>query len=100
MKSNGALEHNAMADLWKNTLSQIPTAYGRLSYLASLRDPNSGIYRHHGLAAMFGRDESSRALRQSQRRQGECCGDAVATSRARPMVASRPGEHLVSAAVI
>jgi hypothetical protein len=65
VKSNGVLERSAMADLWKNTLSQIPTVYGRLSYLASLRDPNSGIYRHHGLAAMFGREESSRALRQS-----------------------------------
>jgi hypothetical protein len=65
VKSSGALERNAMADLWKNTLSQIPTVYGRLSYLASLRDPNSGIYRHHGLATIFGREESSRALRQS-----------------------------------
>src|SRR5215469_3816577 len=60
-----ALENTAAGDLWKHTLSQIPTVYGRLSYLASLRDQNSGIYRHHGLAAMFGRDESSRALRDS-----------------------------------
>lgn len=61
----GALERSAAGDLWKRTLSQIPTVYGRLAYLASLRDPNSGIYRHHGLAAMFGRDESSRSLRES-----------------------------------
>lgn len=61
----GALERTAAGDLWKHTLSQIPTLYGRISYLASLRDRNSGIYRHHGLAAMFGRDESSRALRES-----------------------------------
>ena len=60
-----ALEHSAAGDLWKHTLSQIPTAYGRLSYLASLRDQNSGIYRHHGLAAVFGREESSKALRES-----------------------------------
>jgi hypothetical protein len=60
-----ALENSAAGDLWKHTLSQIPTVYGRLSYLASLRDQNSGIYRHHGLAAMFGREESSRALRES-----------------------------------
>ncbi len=60
-----ALERSAASDLWKHTLSQIPTLYGRLSYLASLRDANSGIYRHHGLAAMFGRDESSKALRES-----------------------------------
>ncbi len=59
------LERSAAADLWKHTLSRIPAVYGRLTYLASLRDRNSGIYRHHGLAAAFGRDESSRALRES-----------------------------------
>ena len=63
-RKNG-LESSAAGDLWKHTLSQIPTVYGRLSYLASLRDQNSGIYRHHGLAAIFGREESSRALRES-----------------------------------
>jgi hypothetical protein len=64
----GALERSAAGDLWKRTLSQIPTVYGRLAYLASLRDPNSGIYRHHGLATLFGRDESNRALRESHER--------------------------------
>lgn len=64
-KLKGTLERSASADLWKQTLSRIPTAYGRLAYLVSLRDPNSGIYRHHGLAAVFGRDESARALRES-----------------------------------
>jgi hypothetical protein len=37
-------------------------------YLASLRDPISGIYRHHGLSAAFGRDESNRALKDSHRK--------------------------------
>jgi hypothetical protein len=64
-KSKGTLERTALADLWKHTLSQIPTLYGRLAYLASLRDPNSGAYRHHGLSAAFGREESGNALRQS-----------------------------------
>ena len=59
------LEPDALADLWKHTLSQIPTLCGRLVYLSSLRDPNSGAYRHHGLAAAFGRDGSARALKQS-----------------------------------
>ena len=67
-KLKGALERSASADLWKHTLSRIPTAYGRLTYLVSLRDPNSGIYRHHGLASVFGRDESIRALRESHDR--------------------------------
>jgi hypothetical protein len=59
------LERSATADLFKNTLARIPTVFGRLAYLASLRDANSGIYSHHGLAAIFGRDESRKALSQS-----------------------------------
>ena len=59
------LERNALADLWKHTLSQIPNTYGRLAYLASLRDPNSGSYRHYGLSAAFGREDSTLALRKS-----------------------------------
>jgi hypothetical protein len=34
-------------------------------YLNSLRDPNSGVYRHYGLAAAFGRDQSAQALESS-----------------------------------
>ena len=64
-RPKGMLERNALADLWKHTLSQVPSAYGRLVYLASLRDPNSGIYRHHGLSAAFGREESLSAMRKS-----------------------------------
>jgi hypothetical protein len=59
------LERDALADLCKHTLSRIPTVSGRLIYLASLRDVNSGTYRHHGLAESFGRDESVRALKES-----------------------------------
>lgn len=59
------VDSTAVGDLWRHTLAQIPALYGRLFYLASLRDPNSGIYRHHGLSSRFGRDESSGALRKS-----------------------------------
>jgi hypothetical protein len=64
-RPKGTLERNALADLWKHTLSQIPNVYGRLVYLTSLRDANSGTYRHHGLSAAFGREESLSALRKS-----------------------------------
>jgi hypothetical protein len=64
-KLKGSLERSALADLWKHTLSKIPNLYGRLMYLGGLRDPNSGIYRHHGLATAFGREESGKALRAS-----------------------------------
>jgi len=64
-KPKGVLERTAVDDLWKHTLSRIPTLYGRLTYLAALRDSNSGIYRHHGLSTVFGREESGKALRAS-----------------------------------
>lgn len=67
-KLKGVLERSAAGDLWKHTLSRIPTLFGRLGYLASLRDSNSGIYRHHGLSAVFGRDDSAKALRESHER--------------------------------
>jgi hypothetical protein len=64
-KPKTGLEQSATGDLWKNTLSRIPTRFGKLAYLASLRDANSGIYHHHGLSVVFGREESNRALRQT-----------------------------------
>jgi len=60
-----ALDRNAVADLWRNTLSQIPSIFGRLVYLASLRNDNSGRYEHHGLALVCGADEADKALKQS-----------------------------------
>lgn len=59
------IERTAAADLWRNTLSQIPSVFGRLVYLSSLRNPVTGKYEHHGLALVFGSDEASRALRKS-----------------------------------
>ena len=64
-KSELKLERGATADLWRNTLSQIPTLFGRLYYLASLKDPNSGSYEHYGLAQVFGAKEADRTLRQN-----------------------------------
>jgi len=64
-KPKGVLNRGAAADLWRNTLSQIPTRFGRLVYLASLRDSNTGSYLHHGLAQVFGPAESSSVLRCS-----------------------------------
>lgn len=65
MRANDALDRSAASDLWRNTLSQIPSVFGRLVYLASLRNSNSGRYEHHGLALVFGEDEANRALKRS-----------------------------------
>jgi hypothetical protein len=64
-QANDALDRSAASDLWRNTLSQIPSLFGRLVYLASLRNANSGRYDHHGLALVFGEDEANRALKKS-----------------------------------
>ena len=58
-------DRSAASDLWRNTLSQIPTTFGRLIYLASLRDQNTGAYHHHGLEQLFGPEQSEQTLRHS-----------------------------------
>jgi hypothetical protein len=68
VKGRGALERSALADLFKHTLRSIPTRFGRLLYLASLRDSNSGVYKHYGLSSTFGRQESIQALTESHER--------------------------------
>lgn len=68
MKSRNAkanLERGVAGDLWRNTLGQIPSVFGRLVYLASLRDANTGRYEHHGMAQIFGEEEAHEALRDS-----------------------------------
>jgi hypothetical protein len=39
--------------------------FGRLVYLSSLRDANTGIYQHFGLAQVFGKKAAEEALRNS-----------------------------------
>jgi hypothetical protein len=65
IKTRGAFDRTAGADLFRHTLSRIPSVFGQLLYLSSLRDPNTGAYRHYGLAAAFGRDQSAAALETS-----------------------------------
>ena len=55
----------AASNLWRHTLGQIPSLFGRLSYLASLRNLNSGQYEHFGLAQRFDATEADLVLRES-----------------------------------
>jgi hypothetical protein len=66
-RANDALDRTAISDLWRNTLSHIPSVFGRLAYLSSLRNPNSGQYEHHGLALVFGDEEARKALKKSHK---------------------------------
>jgi hypothetical protein len=64
-KTSRAFQRNPASDLWRNTLSQIPSVFGRLVYLAGLRNQNNGEYEHHGLAMVFGDRDASRALQEA-----------------------------------
>jgi len=48
--------------MWRKTLLQIPTVFGRLVYLASLRDPGTGRYSHEALLRMLGPEDTDRTL--------------------------------------
>ena len=56
---------NLAAELWRRTLWQVPTHFGRLVYLARLRDSSTGRYVYGPLADMVGRDVADRTIASS-----------------------------------
>ena len=58
-------DRSAASDLWRHTLAQIPTTFGRLVFLSTLRDPNTGAYAHFGFAQRVGEEAADGALRNS-----------------------------------
>ena len=54
-------------EMCRRLLAQIPTHFGRLVYLAGLRDPNSGRYLHQPLTELSGADVANRTLAESHR---------------------------------
>lgn len=51
--------------MWRNVLLQIPTVFGRLVFLASLRDEASGRYRDEKLDSLLGPEDTDRSIRHS-----------------------------------
>lgn len=54
-------------DLTGHTLAAISSEYGKLIYLASLRDLASGTYRHEGLEALYSAGSVQETLAQAHR---------------------------------
>ncbi len=65
VNSNRSAFFGAKANLWRVTLSRIPSLFGRLAYFASLCDPAAGEYQHWGMSEIYGREEANKAFRQS-----------------------------------
>ena len=51
-------------DFAVTTLSAIPNDFGRLTYIASLRDLSTGRYEHAGLASLYPEEAIQQALKQ------------------------------------
>jgi hypothetical protein len=57
----------AADDLRRRTLADMPQPLGRLIYLASTRDYNTGLYYHHGLAMRYSEEAACEALADCHR---------------------------------
>jgi hypothetical protein len=60
--ANAHLVRAPAMEFWRRTLSQIPTVFGRLVYMSSLRDSTTGRYQHDGLIRMLGSEDADRTL--------------------------------------
>lgn len=54
-----------MRDVWERTLSKIPSLFGRLAYLAALRNENTGKYEHFGLSQIYSEEDAHLVLEES-----------------------------------
>lgn len=50
---------------WSAVLARVPSLFELLSLLSEYRDPLTGLYRHDGMAQLFGSDTANRVIRQS-----------------------------------
>jgi hypothetical protein len=50
------------AEHWRQVLDRIPTAFGKLVFMASLWDSQTGAYYHSDLCELMGREDADRTL--------------------------------------
>ena len=67
MTQKGMDVQSAREDVRLRTLGKIPRALDRLIYLASMRDYNTGLYYHDGLAERFSPEIACEALADCHR---------------------------------
>jgi hypothetical protein len=66
LTDNMARDKQAMLEeSWRRTVGKIDTFLGRLAYLASLRNMNTGTYEHFGLAEKVGAAEVDSLIRRN-----------------------------------
>jgi hypothetical protein len=58
------LPRRPAGEVWRDALYRIPTLFGRMVFLASLRHPQTGLYTHESLAGLPPED-ADRTLRSS-----------------------------------
>lgn len=57
--------YNPAVEVWRKTLAQVSTHFGRLLYLSSLRDTESGRYTHDSLLNYMNEEEADRTIRHT-----------------------------------
>ena len=67
MRVVSAKVQEACEDLENRTLASLPGCFGRLIYLASMRDYNTGQYYHEGLVNRFSERVADEAITRSHR---------------------------------
>jgi hypothetical protein len=56
-----------VAKEWRRAIEAIPTVFGRLAYMASLRTGDAGRYQHYGIAQRLGEEGAHEFLCQSHK---------------------------------
>lgn len=68
MECGPAIKPESILNSWRRTVSQIPSVFGRMVYLSSLREPNSGRYCDYGLASFCGERDADQTIREAHER--------------------------------